>query len=196
MWVSALVMALAARCEVREWRVQGMRRTLLVCMAVLLSVGGSLRSGSSNLRAAGTQSPSPPPSPSLGGRCSIGSALPATTRRFGRQGSSWIQLTSIIPETTRRFGKRCCTSSERGKCHRQVCRVPTTSPTMLWQTTSKLHSIKLRKPDPILADPPCIASIASSMPTPSATCSRWRSIPRRFCQRTIPDTASTTSATC
>ena len=44
---------------------QRIPRTLLVCMAVLLSVGGSvLPSGSSYLKAAGAQSPSPSPSPS------------------------------------------------------------------------------------------------------------------------------------
>ena len=155
LWVFALVMALEARCGVRERRIQGWRRTLLVGMAVLLSVGGSvLLSGSSNIKAAGTQSPSPPPSPSP--RRAVLDRFCVSCHnarlRTGRASVGYRRRRSSRKERGG-LGKGVAISFERAKCRRRACRIPTTPPTIPWHTISKLHSIEPRKPDPIPGRP-------------------------------------------
>ena len=124
-------------------------------------------------------------------------ATPATATENRRAIWRWIptkppRMRWPIP----RNGRRCTNISRRIKCRRRTNRSPrrrsaTASPAGLTASCSRLIP-----PIPIRAASPSTGSTGRNMTTPSATSSAWIFIRRTISRRTIPATASTTSATC
>ncbi len=134
-----------------------MRRTLLVCVALLLPVQ------SPEIKAAGLQSASPQ-------RAALDTYCSACHNERLRTAGLRLDTAGVDhPETNAAVWEKVLQKLRTREMPPPGSGVPTVPLTIRWQTTSKLRSIGLRKPDPILADRPCIASIVFNMPMPSAT---------------------------